>query len=190
MRPINHAEAPSVERGVLARLRRLDPQLFVTWSPWAINPVTGQVIECKASIDPDTGEEVEAGAVYDPAFHLWRRDDGSTCCLVMSFPKFGHAEVRKLENDLARFMKPSAILKAMAEARHAVQKKRHEDYEDYHNQLSKANSQRIGDLVFAGRSGRRTRKIVSYAGQRNRSTPTEEFLADPKDDGWEGIEER
>ena len=48
-----------------------------------------------------------------------------------------------------------------------------------------ANQKRIGDLVFDGKSGMRTRNPISYPGQTDRSTPDERFLIDAKEDGWE-----
>lgn len=191
MQPYNHAGGPTIDVSVERRLRRLDRCLFVTWSPWALDPLTGRPIETKGAIDPVTGDVVPAGTIESPEYHLWRRDENSSKVFwVSSYRHFGHAQVAKLEGDLARFMSPSAMLQKMMEARDRVLRKGREDYEDYHNQLSKANESRIHDLVFAGKSGRRTRKVVSYPGQTNRGTPTEEFLADPEEDGWEGIKPR
>jgi len=117
-----------------------------------------------------------------------RRDENSTKVRwVSSYQSFGHAEVLKLERDLARFMSPSEVLRRLLEAREHYLKRERCRFEDRHSQIRKANSKRIGDLVFEGKSGLRTRKIVSYPGQVNRGTPTEEFLADSEEDGWEGL---
>lgn len=187
MNPFHHSAAPAVDVGVLRRLRRLDRCLFLTWSPWSLDPLSGQPIVPHTSVDPVTGDWINAEPVDDPAWYLWRREENSTKVFwVTAVPGgyYGHEHVAKLEGDLARFMSPDAILRGIAEKRRDVDVKRKERYRERHADTLGANQGRIGDLL-AGRSGRRTGKIMSYGGQKNRGTPTQEFLPDAREDGWE-----
>lgn len=184
MIPTNPAEAPSIDHGVLRRLRELDPSLTVTWSPWALDVKTGRPIVGTGAMDPLTGDRA-IGPTFNPLFYLWRKSD--TCThhfLVSVYEQFGHREVLSLERDVARFMRPEDIFRTF-EARAAERRlAERAEYADRHQQISKANAARIGDLVFGNATGERDSKIVSYGGQKNRSTPGR-VLADAKDDGWE-----
>lgn len=187
MTPFHHSAAPAVDVGVLHRLRRLDPCLFLTWSPYSIDPLTGRPIIPHTSVDPTTGTLIQARPVDDPAWYLWRREENSTKVhWVTAIPGgfFGHQHVAKLEGDLARFMSPSAILRGIAEKRREVDMRRKENYHQRHTDTIDANRGRVGDLL-AGRSGQRTAKIMSYSRQTNRGTPTQRFLPDAREDGWE-----
>ena len=106
----------------------------------------------------------------------------------MSVMDFDHRTVRRLEGDVARTMKPEEITRVHRERFTEHQEIERARYAHFHEDLSKANLPRIHDLVHNNKLGARTRKLASYAGQKSRGTPTEVFLPDPKDDGWEGIE--
>ena len=66
MKPYNDSAAPTPDRGVLARLHRLDRDLFVTWSPWALDVLSGQPLHATPNTDPVTGVRPRAGQVADP----------------------------------------------------------------------------------------------------------------------------
>ena len=177
------AAAPSIDRGVTARMRRLDPNLTVTWSEHALDIVTGNKIIARKGMDPVTGER-HGGAVFSPRFYLWRRDDVSPALhYVADYPRFGHYEVRKLEGDLARFLSPTAIMRKMAEARATVSKRELASRAEYHKDKAAANESRINDLVFGGKDGRRAGKSFSYGGQKTRATPGD-VSVNGREDGW------
>jgi hypothetical protein len=95
----------SVDTGVLRRLKRLDKNLRVTFSPYALDLFTGRPIVCEGAVDTETGI-VHNGPVLDPAHFLWRKD---SLCSHHHFVKtyslleggLGHLAVMHLEADLA-----------------------------------------------------------------------------------------
>jgi hypothetical protein len=187
MVPVNHAAAPALERGVLNRLKRLDPSLRVTWSPYALNPETGRPIEMSGRVDPESGEQL-LGAVRDPAFYLWKKDPGSSHHFFVGVsPRFGHLEVLRLETDFARFYRPEDILrvvKTAADRRRALDRAAMEQLQ---RDKIRANRKRIHDLVFEGKRGLRSTKVVSYGGMTRRSSSAERALIEKeaREDGWE-----
>lgn len=170
-------DAPSLDRGVERRLARLDPNLEVTWSKWSINGLTSQPILHRGR------------PVYDPAYHLWRRDRGTARYhYVRAYLEFGHNEVYALEADAARTMRPEEIIalnQQLYEDRvareDAARKQERAD-------MIQANRGRISDLVFDNKLGRRDAKITSFSGQTHRGTPGQ-IQMDAKEDGWERPEE-
>jgi hypothetical protein len=186
-----HSSDVNIDAGVLARLKRLDKNLRVTFSHFAINEVTSVPM-----VINDWGEEeapfiVRRGGtafLHDPAFHVWVREEGSgRFHLVMTYPAangFGHREVQKLEADVARYMSPTEILRKHRELREAAEAKEKQDNEELRSDILKANQSRIGDLVFGGKHGHRDAKIVSYPGQGNRGSRGQ-VKKDDKEDGWE-----
>lgn len=176
------ADAPSIDRGVLARLRRLDPDLRLTWHRYAIDVLTGEVI-----LGPG------GKPVLDPAWYLWRRDRGSNAVyhFVMSFPAregFGHREVAGLESDAGRLLDPKEI-RLRHEARvEARRRKELERIRQKQRDKIAANRRRIHDLVFEGRLGVRDGRPFSYPGQPHRSTPGLVAMS-AREDGWELPEE-
>lgn len=194
MIPFNHVAAPSIDRGVEARLRRLDPSLRLTWSPYALDVFSGNPILTTGCVNPDVSPgEVEYVApgrpVDDPSFYLWRKSD--TCShhfYVMAFPTpdpgFTYRQVLALERDLARFLSPREILSTMTEAADRRAKQAKAAQEQLQLDKIAANESRINDLVLNGRSGTRDGKAFSAPGVSRRSTPGRVFM-DPREDGWE-----
>lgn len=175
-----------VDPAVLARLKRLDKDLFVTHSRYIIDPMTGRVIEAgQGAVDPITGEDRRGKPIDSPAFYLWIKRDGETR-LVQMTEEFGHPEVQRLEGALSRFMDPGEIIAKMTARREEAIKKQREAYEEEKHERTKANASRAMDLI-QGKSGQRDAKVASYPGQKDRSTPGI-ILPDAKEDGWEGIE--
>ena len=179
LEPFHDTAAPSLDFGLQQRLRRLNPRLRITFSPWAINPQTGQPI-----ID-----EVTGAPVHYPAQILWLKTDMGWRH-VDEFPMhsggFGHLNCHYLELNqrTVEAHKPEHLYELLAEkkkVRQELDKRRHHEWREDRN---KANAKRIGDLVFNGKSGRRQVKPMSYPGQTNRSTPGE-ILRDAREDGWE-----
>jgi len=176
MRPYHHAAAPSLPAGVKSRLKRLDPDLFVTWSPWMLDALTGRPIET------NWGALVPA-----PGFYLWRRDrDAGKTYWVSVFERFGHEQVANLEADLARFMSPDEIIRRVAANRRRNMEAGRKRCEERRADVYAANKSRIVDLMN-GMSGRRPPKTYSYPGQQDRRSSMErqEFLRDAREDGWE-----
>lgn len=172
---------PSVDPSALARMRRLDRGLAVTYSSVSINPLTSRPLETRL------------GLVRDPAFHLWSRDPDGRWWLVRSFPAaegFGHREVARLEADVARRMSPSEILErhlsGVADRREAGLA----IHRGYHSDLLKANRRRIENLLnLDDRTqdrGDRQARMFSYPGQSSRATPGL-LKKDAREDGWESL---
>jgi hypothetical protein len=168
----------------MERMRRLDSQLVLTWSPYSLDPLTSNPIEMQGRLDPHTGEWLR-GPVKDPAYYLWRKDECSTHhVFVMTFEKFTNRQVLALERDVARFNRPQDIMRifhARDEARREKELGRKRQTQD---DKVNANEQRIDDLVLGNKLSRRQAKSFSYAGQGNKSTPGD-IEMDHKEAGWE-----
>lgn len=190
MQPYNSTDAPAIDRGVKARLRRLDRDLFLSFSKYAIHPGTGQPLPLRGRMD-DGIEQYERRSgdllLIAPAWHLWVRDSDGRIHLVNSYPAesgFGHREVAALEADAARFMTPSEIVEIARQRRMERDRKRRQEYRDRHADITKANWGRIRDLCN-GKSGYRERRIISGPGMGSRGAATERILTDAREDGWE-----
>lgn len=189
----NDSSGPAVEKAVLERMKRLDPSLELTFSQFAVNPLTSKPLEVHPSPDWETWQTERLrrlGSKYYlllPAFHLWIWDwREGRYHYVKSYPAeagFGHREVYGLEADAARWMSPSEILRQVHEAREAADAKRKQDLREEKLEHFKANDRRIRDLL-AGKEPRRDAKIVSYPGQGNRGSRGR-VEKDSREDGWE-----
>ncbi len=194
MELFNDSSGPSVDLGVLARMRRLDANLYLTFSTYGINPETTAPMEIKIGPDFAMYENMDrfhrrgnAWFIYDPSYYLWTKDPEGRWVLVNTYPAvtgFGHREVQKLEADVARTMRPSDIVAAIYEHKERREAKAKADEHQAKDDVFVANKSRMHDLMFEGKTGRRQAKIVSYAGQKNRSTPGD-ILSDAREDGWE-----
>jgi hypothetical protein len=187
MEPKNHAAAPAIEPGVLSRLRRLDRNLRVTWSPLALDVETGRPIEMELTLDPYTGEWLE-GTITDPAYYLWRKDNNSSHhFFVAVYSEFGHPEVELLETDLARFHDPEEIPKLLRESNARLRQLGLRAKRELQRQKRKANKRRIHDLVFEGKGLRRSAKVASYPGAPTRTSSAEraQIEKEAREDGWE-----
>lgn len=172
------SDAPSLDRGVVSRLRRLDPRLAVTWSKWDINPLTTRPMIYKGN----------AIRLPEPRWHLWSRDSDGRWRYVQSYLHFGQEQVMRLEGDVARRFTISEVIDGFERARQDAKERKERAIEDRRRGIRENNKSRIRDLVFEGKSGLRTRRIMSAPGV-SCTTPDQPFLADPKEDGWDLPEE-
>lgn len=157
-------------------MKRLDSCLFVTFSEWFLDGLTGQPVKTT------WGELVQ-----DPSWYLWRRDrDTGEVHFVSMYKYFGHEQVARLEADLARFLSPDEIIRRTTEARTARLRQARETFAQVQQDKIAANKSRIVDLMN-GKSGFRTVRSYSYSGQKNRSSSAEQqqVLKDAREDGWE-----
>ena len=172
-RPYHDAGAPSIERGVEARLRRLDSQLVVTWSPYTVDALTGQLV-----IDAWTHRPV-----YDPGYSVWLCVDGDYR-FVKNCASFGHREVGALERDVGRHMNPAHVMRAVSERQQRRMKVARDRYHEAQRDKVAANKKRIGDLVFDGKTSERQARIFSAPNVGARGTPGL-VRRDSREDGWE-----
>lgn len=188
------SDAPTLDPGVTARLQRLDPLLRVTFCRYAIDQVTGEPLAIHPG--PEVIDEPEykmlrrcgnVTVLLDPGFHLWVRDPDGKHHLLSSYPAeigFGHREVRKLEEDVARYMRPSEILATMHQ-QHADRKKREaKNHDQGRADILKANEHRIHDLLFEDKCGYRSGKFMSGPGLHRRGN-IGDVRMDDTEDGWE-----
>jgi hypothetical protein len=192
MEPVGFADAPSIDRGVLARLRRLDAQLRVTWARYSLDPYTGKVLLGSGRLDPMSGERI-AGPVLDPAYYVWRKDECSSHHFFLAaYPDFGHAEVFRLEGDIARFARAQDVgpmLRARAEE---ARQRKIKANKQFRADKVTANKSRLHDLVFgendAHRYGFRAPRAYGYAVQGSHTSSGEGALIRESNraDGWEG----
>jgi hypothetical protein len=167
-------DGATVDRSVRNRLRRLDKNLRVCFSPYALDPLTGRVIEMDGY-----GENCErlVGALRDPAFYLWHRTDKYGWALVQTYPLangFDHLDVLRLESDLARHKSPEEAWRILHGKR---ERQRRAQIQSEQNRLrDKAidNKKLIRDAA-AGDDGffRRQPKAFGYSGQRTRTSSGE-----------------
>jgi hypothetical protein len=186
MEPIRF-DGPSIDYGVEKRLRRLNPRLKVTWSPYALDHTTGRPIEMSGALDCYTGK-INQGVVKDPAYYLWIKDEAfNTYYLVGIYQKFGHEEVMHLEADVARHMDRDRVFEFLQERGKALRERGLARKRDLQAQKIRANKKRIHDLVFEGKDGVRDAKVSSYKGQTKRTSSGElnRIRKDAREDGWE-----
>jgi hypothetical protein len=195
MEPRSDSDAPTLDKGVLERLKRLDPKLKVTFCKYAIDQVTGEPIEVNVSPDwlddPDAMSRLrqfgKSRVVLDPAWHLWSQDPDGRWILINSYAAaagFGHREVAKLEGDVARYMRPSDLIALMWGRRKEHERKAKKDHKELRSDIHKANKSRIHDLLFEDKPMERDGKFMSGPGL-NRRGNMGTVLKDDKEDGWE-----
>jgi hypothetical protein len=190
MKLYTDSDGPSIERGVLARLKRLDAKLAVTFCKLAISQLTSRPIEIH-NWDADTEHLIwrRSGTafLYSPEYHLWLKQGSERWSWIRSYPAeagFGHREVLYLEADAARFMRAQEILDRIRAQQEARQEKAKRDFVERQKDVTKANFSRIKRLVEDGDFGHRDAKAVSYAGQGNRGTRGQ-VRKDDREAGWE-----
>lgn len=175
----NESDGPALDFGLEQRLRRLDPRLKITFSSFALDPQTGYPI-----IDAYTGTPVR-----EPAHHLWvRAVDGwqHVDQFLMRTGGFQHinAHFLELNKRTTEATKPAHLFALLQEKKRVKQELDKRNHTERHSDRTKANTKRIGDLVFNGKSGYRQAKPVSYPGQTHHATPGQ-VLRDAREDGWE-----
>lgn len=163
----------NVDPSVLARLKRLDKRLEVTFSPYSLDPETRGVIEA-----------YDGKPVHDPHYYLWIDCPDGKNRLVGMYTKFDHEEVAKLEGDLARRHNAMEILQLIAGAKDKMRERKVGAWKQQLMDKIAANKRRIEDLVFDGKDGTRQAKPFSAPGVGSRATPGL-IQMDPKEDGWE-----
>lgn len=179
MRPFHDSAAPCLDLGLERRLRSLDPNLLVTYSPWSIDPRDGQPIE-----------DLDGQPVAEPAHHLWIRQPSGKYHHIDLFPMalggFGYLNLRYLEANkrATETRSPVDIYRLMQTRNELLRETSARKHREHRQDRAQANKKRIGDLVFNGKSGRRQAKISSYPGQVRHSTPGD-VLRDAREDGWE-----
>lgn len=184
LQPHSDSDAPSLDRGVISRLRRLDPALVVTWNRYAHSPITGEILLGSGRLDPHTGVRV-VGPVQDPAYHLWRRDESTgEYHLINSYPRFTQREVLSLERDVARYIAPRHVFAHIARAQEERRRREFDRLRAYQQDKAAANSSQVRDLVFGGLSQNRGARIFSGGGITRRSTPGDVPMT-PREAGWE-----
>lgn len=195
MKPYHQSCGPQVDASVLARMKRLDPTLHVTFSPYALNE-RGQPMPVNPAPDwepADVSRLTKRGSEWfllEPAFHLWSLSpaDGQWVH-IREYPVakgFGHREVYGLEADAARHMTPGALvarLKAIIKAREDKQKAR---FEEVRQDTIRENQSAIGDMLFGGKSSTRAPRVFSYSGQTSRTSSGERGQVEKSDKelGW------
>lgn len=194
MRPYHQSCGPQVDPAVLARMKRLDYTLHVTFSPYALNEL-GQPMAVNPSPDwepHDTARLTKRGSewlLHEPAFHLWSLAADGQWVHVRAYPVhqgFGHREVYGLEADAARHMTPGALvarLKAIIKEREDRQKAR---YDEVRQDVIRENQSAIGDMLFGGKDTTRAPRVFSYAGQTSRTSSEERGRIKKSDEelGW------
>jgi hypothetical protein len=182
-----HFDGVSIEPSVRKRLRRLDKQLLVTFSPYSLDPHTGQPIEARRGVDPETGERF-GGLVHDPAYHLWRKDSYSSHHFyIRAYPQFTHREAAALENDIARFVSANHLGRVLREREEEKRAKALAAEKGFRQDKAEANEKRIRRLITGEDRGLRDVKSFSYAGQSSRVSAGEKgvIYKDRRADGWE-----
>ena len=199
MQLYSDSDAPALDQGVEARLQRLDPLLRVTFCRYAINQITGEPLP--VHVGPEWIDEPEyakvrrhgkTNVVLDPGFHLWVRDPDGLYHLLMSYPAeigFGHREVKKLEEDVARYMRPSEIIALMHKKQLARKEKAASAHAEERGDIIKANKSRIHDLLFEDKGPTRGGKSISGPGL-NRRGNIGDVRKDDVEDGWEKPEQK
>jgi hypothetical protein len=175
----NESDGPALDFGLEQRLKRLDPRLKIVYSSFALDPQTGYPI-----IDSYTGKPVP-----EPAHHLWcKTAEGwqHVDYFPMAQGGFQHinAHFLELNKRTTETIKPALLYQLLREKNKLQQEIAKRKHTDWRQDRAKANSKRIGDLVFEGKSGYRQAKPSSYAGQTIHSTPGQ-VLRDAREDGWE-----
>lgn len=174
-----HDRNVSIEPGVLARLKKLDPNLLLTFSQYALSIVTGQPMDYAGTKDP----------IVDPAWYLWQRQpDGGWINVAITSAEqgFGHREISNIEKwSWLKELKPEHIVALWETGAFNREQTKRQQIADRREQFRRANKKRIGDLVFEQKSGLRQAKPISFPGQTSRNTVGTMVLEDAKRDGWE-----
>lgn len=180
MVPYHAADAPAVDPGVVARMKRVHPGLRLTFSPYALDLLNGHPI-----LVEDTGQPV-----YDPAWYLWLKDSVTSHHIFLNMFSmdeggFGHRNCESLESDIARRMSPGQIGQWLRAREGSMLAKKQADFRQTQTDKVEANEKRINDLILEGKSGVRDKKVFSYKGQHSRDNVGAVVYKDAKEDGWE-----
>jgi len=167
-------DGASVDRSVLNRLRRLDRRLRVCFSPYALDPLTGRVIEMDGY-----GEDCErlTGALRDPAYYLWHKSDRYGWSLVNTTPVtagFGHIDVLRLESDIARHRSPEEAWRLLHGKRERQRRAQVKSAKNLLTDKAVDNKKLIRDAA-AGDDGffLRQPKAFGYGNQKTRTSSGE-----------------
>lgn len=171
-------DGPTLDQGLQARLKRIDPNLRVTFSQWAIDTATSRPVIYKYTGAP----------IPDPAHHLWIWSSRESRyfhinSFSMSQGGFTHRNAQFLEQDAGRRMKPSALLQQMLKVRDQKREREKAAHDQLQQDKIRENKKRIHDLVFENKQSVRQAKIVSHGGQSNRGLRGNVEM-DAKEAGW------
>lgn len=177
MQPYHYSMGPTLEPSVMRRLTNINPRFSVTYSPFALDSLSGQPI-----VQLDNGRPV-----YDPAFYLWLdTDQGKSLINIywISRGGLGHREVQGIEASAAAFDRKGTAFNALLAKEARQREAQLNEFRYVQSQKLKYNKRRIRELA-EGRSGEREAKPISYPGQRNKNTIGTRILPDAQQDGWE-----
>lgn len=182
MQPFSHPGGPRIEPAVRERLQRLDRALSVTFSPWALDPLSGRPIEWEVTGQP----------IPSPGFYLWHHLPDGRLRLVDFYEVergFGHRELYHLEKRARAKGTPSQQVREALAALGAEQVARRLACADHWHRVLKANARRMLANADPNVSIYRDPRFFSYAGQRRRTSSGEggrqRVMKDARKDGWE-----
>lgn len=179
-------DAPALDVSVESRLRRLDPNLRLTWSKWEVHPQTSMPLQ---DADGNYIRVREPDGKPSARWHLWSKT-GERWYYVRQYARFDHIQVAHLEGDPARFKSPVQIAREGRQFREDELEKGYDDFTTLADDVREANGgliERALDLERQGRQselGTRQGLIMSFPGQANRSTPGL-VTKDAREEGWE-----
>lgn len=168
----------SVDRSVIKRLHRLDPKLKVTFSPYALDGLTGNPIIADG-YDDDCNKL--NGPVHDPCFYLWRKSDQSGWTLVQVYPAaqgFGQKEVLMLEADLGRCYSEKELWQQIRRRAEVTRMREAKRKSNMLTDRTMDNKKLVMDVASGKTSFHREAKSFGYAGQTRRTSSAEGGLID------------
>ena len=178
MRPF-HDSIQSIDPGIRDRLRKLDPNLLLTFSQFSLSYETGQPILYR-----ETGQPI-----VDPCWYLWQRQPDGRYINVGQFTAdagFGHRELANIEKwGWLKDMSPAKVAELFSCGADARRNAKQKEIATRREDTRRANKKRIADLMFDGKTGMREAKPISYPGQNNCNTAGSLVLKDAKEDGWD-----
>ncbi len=176
---------PHLDEHIMEELLRFCPNLLVTFSEYDIDKLTGKP-RFNAMLN---------GPMERPRWHIWKEcDDGVTRHLFEV--DNGHGEyapvdrrvIDKMKGDLiSRGYSPEWIAQRMDDNQLELQKRREQAMQDYDEDFATSNAKLFSDALAGIKTMKSTRdpKIMSYKGQGNRGTATEQIPLTDKEFGLE-----
>jgi hypothetical protein len=192
------SDGPSIAKEVVRELHQFDPSVRVTFSKFALDPMTGIPIEvdkAKILIAEEDFSTVDAlvkrGNAYfvsDPRYYVWSQTPDGDVVLVKSIPVregFDRRQIDILRQDRQSMERLVAFLEEKFAHQRYGEKKAKQNWRDFQHDLVSANASRIHDLIVNDKvMTHRDAKIMSYKNQGSRSTPGQVPTTD-REAGWE-----
>lgn len=192
------SDAPTIDMSVLARLRSVNPDLFVIWKRYRIDYQTGRYLIVEKG--PERGNPVPwpyGGGRWlvcirnlhgsHVLFPVFDPEDGE------SYAPIDHRVVDRLLMDAAKFMSPEEIAATLE----SQQEVRTEKLRNHLKLLQEENFQRNKKKILEVLDGdnirrldvpRREPKIFGYGGQVSRITRGETIERSAEEDGWDLVD--